>query len=158
MALWTLADQQRIKPLDKNNTGVFEQLQREVEATDVVRYVGSYFYQELRRNPTAYATLMAGGTYTASDGYEYAFDGLKYVLCYLLYARYIRSSFAKDTPSGFVTHTGEGFQRISSAEIKNMVNQCLADAGQLWDDCKGYLTMQNLIYFPQKTYNKIGWL
>ena len=36
--LWTLADQQRVKPISDNNIDKFTQLQLEVEYNDIVQY------------------------------------------------------------------------------------------------------------------------
>jgi hypothetical protein len=147
MALWTLVEQQAIKPLNSNNTGLFAQLQTEVECNDLVKYLGFEFYQDLKRNPTTYTTLLAGGTYTV-NGVTYTFDGLKHVCAYLLYARYVEQSYIQDTFSGFVQHTGENFRQISGAEMKNRAAAFREIAGTLWDECKNYLYTLSLYYFP----------
>jgi len=148
MALWTLAEQQAIKPLNKNNTSLFTQLQKEVEANDLVKYLGFEFYQDMLRTPATYTTLLSGGTYTV-NGVSYTFAGLKQVCAYLLYARYVEQSYIQDTFSGFVEHTGTTFQRISAAEMKNRASAFREIAGTLWDECKNYLYTLSLYYFPQ---------
>lgn len=159
MGLWTLAEQQQIKPLNINNTKLFDQLQKEVESCDLVRYLGFEFYQELKRNPNTYALLMSGGSYTL-NGQEYLFDGLKTVCAYLLYARYVRQSYVQDTFSGMVKHTGEGFERISAGEINNQANAYLEIAGTAWDGCKNYLYTLSIPYFPnpERSSLKIDYL
>lgn len=160
MALWTLADQQRIKPIEGNNISTrFEQLRREVELNDIQKYLGFEFYQELLRNPSQYALLINGGSYT-DNGYIYQFSGLKYVCAYLLYARYVRESAINDTFSGLVVHTTEGMQRISGGELQNISNRYAEIAGTTWDECQRYLCTLNLVWFPQKskTNNKIDFL
>ena len=150
MALWTIQDQQRIKPIDKNNTHIFEQLQNEVEACDVAQELGMQFYQELKRNISNYATLLNGGSYEL-NGDIYTFSGLKYAFAYWLYARYVRQSYIQDTFSGLAQHTGEGFQRLSSGELKNQEVIHRDTAGHYWDECRLYLTTLSLDYFPQKS-------
>lgn len=160
MALWTLADQQRIKPIEGNSIpNRFEQLRKDVELNDIQKYLGFEFYQELIRNPSAYVTLLNGGSYTYG-GYTYQFNGLKYVCAYLLYARYIRESSVNDTFSGFVTHTTEGMQRISSGELQNLENRYKEIAGTMWDECDRYLCTLNLNWYPMKskTTKKIDYL
>lgn len=150
MALWTIAEQQAIKPLDKNNTNRFGQLQLEVEANDIQKYLGFEFYQEVKRNLPSYSLLLEGGNYEKA-GKTYTFSGLKTVCCFLLYARYVRSSYINDTFSGLVEHTGDGFQRISKDEIKNQEERYLEIAGTLWDECVDYLQTMQVPYFDKKT-------
>lgn len=150
MALWTIAEQQAIKPLDKNNTNKFGQLQLEVEANDIQKYLGFEFYQEVKRNLPSYSLLLEGGNYE-KEGKIYTFSGLKTVCCFLLYARYVRSSYINDTFSGLVEHTGDGFQRISKDEIKNQEERYLEIAGTLWDECVDYLQTIQVPYFDKKT-------
>ena len=150
MALWTIAEQQAIKPLDKNNTNKFGQLQLEVEANDIQKYLGFEFYQEVKRNLSSYSLLLEGGNYE-KGGKTYTFSGLKTVCCFLLYARYVRSSYINDTFSGLVEHTGDGFQRISKDEIKNQEERYLEIAGTLWDECVDYLQTMQVPYFDKKT-------
>ena len=150
MAFWDIAEQQNIKPLDITSANkVFPQLQREVESNDLQSYLGFEFYQELKRNTSNYATLLNGGEYQVG-GVTYTFSGLKYVCAYLLYARYIKQSYVKDTFSGFVKHTGDGFQSISAGEIKNQAAEYEQVAGSYWEECKHYLDTLSLSYFPEK--------
>jgi hypothetical protein len=158
MAFWTIKEQQEIRPIDNNSLNKFAQLQNEVESTDLVKYLGFEFYQELVRNPSNYTTLLNGGNYTLNN-YTYSFKGLKYVCAYLLYARYIRSSYIQDTPSGMIQHVGESFQRISSAELANQENRYKEVAGVEWDACYRYLSTLNLLWFPQPSLkSKLSYL
>ena len=159
MAIWTLDEQQMIRPIDSNNYSKFEMLQREVENNDLQLYLGFEFYQELQRdlllplNERKYTALLNGGYYT-SNGVQYRFSGLKNVCAYLLYARYIRQSYLQDTFSGFVQHTGNDFQRASSAELQNQEARYKEIAGTYWDECVRYLQTLNLDYFPLKSTRK----
>jgi hypothetical protein len=145
--LWTVQEQQKIKPIDQNSLGKFEQLQNEVEINDLQKYLGTEFYQELKRNMAAYSLLLTGGSYSY-NGITYTFGGLKAVCAYLLYAKYVRQSYITDTFSGMVAHTGEGFQRLSSAELANQESMSKEIAGTYWDECLAYLRTLNLTYFP----------
>lgn len=152
--LWTIAEQQQIKPIE--NSRLFPQLQLEVEMNDVQKYLGRDFYQELKRNTSAYATLLNGGTYV-KDGVNYTFNGLKHFFSYLLFARYVRQSYINDTQSGMVQHTGEGFSGLSSAELKNQEERYHNIAGAIWDECKDYLCTLNLPYFPDREKTTYKW-
>lgn len=160
MALWTLEQQQAIKPIDQNSLDKFEQLQREVELCDVEQYLGMEFYQELKRNLSEYDTLMNGGSYELG-GYTYSFSGLIYVLSYLLFARYIRQSYIVDSYSGFVQHTGNDFKQISGGELKNLEARYKDVAGAEWDRCLHYLrAIGQTRFFPttEKKQFKLGFL
>lgn len=145
--LWTIAEQQSIKPIE--NTRLFPQLQIEVEVNDVQKYLGREFFQELKRNPNTYTTLLAGGSYE-KDGITYTFTGLKHFFAYLLYARYVRQSYINDTQSGLVVHTGDGFSGLSGAELKNQEDRYQNIAGAVWVECKDYLCTLDLDYFPER--------
>lgn len=154
MALWTLVDQQKIKPIDAKNEGRFRQLQREVELNDLQQYLGYEFYQELLRNTDNYTVLLNSGTFTES-GVLYHFDGLKTVFAYLLYARYVAVSDIVDTYSGMVRHSGQDFQRIGQNEIKNLQTDYRNVAGAAWEECRRYLCSINNPYFIQNKRKKI---
>jgi hypothetical protein len=62
----------------------------------------------------------------------------------------VKQSYVKDTFSGFVKHTGDGFQSISAGEIKNQAQEYEQVAGSYWEECKRYLDTLSLPYFPEK--------
>lgn len=150
MALWTLVEQQRFKPIASLNEQRFKQLQIEVEANDIKQYLGYEFYHELLRNTSDYTALLNGGTYTLS-GYDYTFRGLKCMFSYLLFARYVRESYIQDTFSGLVAHSGDTFNRISSGELKDLENRYKEIAGSIWEETYMYICTLNLPFFPQQS-------
>ena len=147
--LWTLQDQQAIKPIDNNSLQKFSQLQKEVEINDLQKYLGVEFYQELKRNSVNYTLLLNGGEYTYNS-VIHTFSGLKYVCAYLLFAKYVRQSYLTDTFTGFVAQNGDGYQRLSSAELANQEAMYKQVAGSYWDECLAYLATLNLTYFPSQ--------
>lgn len=147
--LVTIADQQRIKPISDNNYERFDQLQQEVEMNDIVGYLGFEFYQELKRNTSQYTKLLEGGAYN-SNGVAYEFAGLKAMICYLIYARYVRESYVQDTYNGMVRHNGDQFGTLSAGELANLENRYKQVAGSIWDECLVYLKTLDLPYFPTK--------
>ena len=136
--LWTWSEQQEIRPIDENNAHLFEQIQIEVQNHDLKKLIGFEFFNELFQNIDDYTLLLAGGEYTYNDS-TYNFNGLKYVCAYLFYARYIRESRVNDTFTGFVTHTADGMQPLSSNEIMNLENRYKEIAATEWDACLHYL-------------------
>lgn len=148
MTLLTIAEQQEIKPIAEHNKKEFAQLAQEVEISDLQDLISREFYQEIIRNPQKYKELLNGGSYTYC-GNTYTFRGLKAVMAYLIYARYIRQSYIKDTYSGMVQHTQNDFQRVSAGELQNQELRYKAVAGGLWDDCLQYIREKGYPYFNQ---------
>ena len=136
--LWTWSEQQEIRPIDENNAHLFEQIQSEVQNHDLRKLLGFEFFNELFKNIADYTLLLSGGEYTYQDS-TYNFNGLKYVCAYLFYSRYIRESRVNDTFTGFVTHTADGMQPLSSNEIMNLENRYKEIAATEWEACMHYL-------------------
>ena len=136
--LWTWSEQQEIRPIDENNAHLFEQIQIEVQNHDLKKLIGFEFFNELFQNIDDYTLLLSGGEYSYNDS-TYNFNGLKYVCAYLFYARYIRESRVNDTFTGFVTHTADGMQPLSSNEIMTLENRYKEIAATEWEACLHYL-------------------
>ena len=136
--LWTWSEQQEIRPIDENNAHLFEQIQIEVQNHDLKKLIGFEFFNELFQNIDDYTLLLSGGEYSYNDS-TYNFNGLKYVCAYLFYARYIRDSRVNDTFTGFVTHTADGMQPLSSNEIMTLENRYKEIAATEWEACLHYL-------------------
>jgi hypothetical protein len=150
MELWTLADQQRIKPISHNLTHIFEELQRETEENDVLLMLGVELYSEIQNNIEAFSILLNGGTFD-ENGVIISFRGLKYVCCYLLYANYIKVSSIQDTFSGFMQNAPEGQARVSASALNSIASGCAQVAGTQYDLCKRYLNISQVSkYFPVK--------
>lgn len=156
MALWTLNEQQAIKPISANNTGKFTLLAEETQIKDLKPLIGYDFYQDLIQNPesTGNAALLEGGEYTY-NGVTYTFRGLKYTLAYFLFANYVMSSWFSDTFTGFVTKTHEDAQPVSSGEKKNLRDINVEIAMQDWHDCLHYIAANSQLFpYYLKTTNR----
>ena len=136
--IWTWSEQQEIRPIDENNAHLFEQIQTEVQNHDLKKLIGFEFFNELLQNIHEYELLLTGGEYTY-NGSTYNFNGLIYVCAFLFYARYIRDSRVNDTFTGFVTHTADGMQPLSSNKIMNLENRYKEIAATEWEACLHYL-------------------
>jgi len=154
--LWTFADQQETKPIDENNEHLFDQFQDEVQNHDLKKLIGFEFFNELFQNIDDYTLLIDGGEYTVDDT-TYSFRGLKYICAYLFFARYVRESRIKDTFTGFVTHTADNMQALSSNEIVNLENRYKEIATTEWDACLHYLKSTEEPQITETTNNKINW-
>lgn len=118
--LLKLSEQQNIKPLTANNEGKYNQLASEVESLDIDKLLGSAFYQAVSASPSSYSDLLNGATFEDNYGNTVTHKGLKYVIAFLNYAKYIGESYVFDTYSGFVQKNRPDSERISSGDIKRL--------------------------------------
>ena len=135
--LWTYSDQQTIKPISPNfPQPEFSQIAEEVQVEDLQKILGFEFYQDIVQNPTttANAALLNGGTYTYNST-QYFYEGLKHVLAYFFYARYIRQSFKKDTYGGFVGKEFEESRKLNNGDESNLYNINRRLAFKYWEEC-----------------------
>ena len=146
--LWTYANQQTIKPISPNYPQeAFNQIAEEVQVEDLQKLLGFAFYQDIIQNPatTENAALLDGGTYEVS-GVTYFYEGLKYVLAYFFYSRYIRISFKKDTYGGFVAKKFEESIRLNKGEESNYHKDFRKIAGKYWEECECFIKANSADY------------
>ena len=92
--------------------------------------------------------MIHGETYTDTEGNDIEYKGIKAVLVYFAYARYILRGHITDTPYGFVQKTNEFSQPVSSAEKREVRDRSRIDAMNYWQECKVYLD-QHVQLFPK---------
>lgn len=149
-ALWTYSEQQNIRPISANNEALFAKLALEVQVTELQDLLGFEFYQDMVQNPasTANATLLAGDSWT-SGGITYTFNGLKYVLAYFFFARYITESRNFDTFVGLIRKELPEGEPLNEGSIRNLENKYRKIAGSYWKECEQYLidNASDYLYF-----------
>jgi len=148
--LITYNDQQLIKPISANNEEKWTPIANEVQLTKLKELLPIDFYYDLIANPTNewYAKLIAGGTYTVGN-VTYEFAGLKTVLAFFIYERYISESAVNDTYSGFVFKNNDDSRAMSWAEKKNLMSEVRTVAKTHFDDCWRFVmnNASNFIYY-----------
>ena len=163
--LWTLSDQQAIKPISPNfPEPKWNQLANEVQVNDLQKLIGFDFYQDLIQNSTstANAALLDGGSYVYNS-VTYVYSGLKYVLSYLLFAQYIKHSSIHDTFGGFVHKQFEESREINKGEQSNYHNDFRKVAFKYWEECACFMraNSDDYPYFftdppPRSCYQSCG--
>lgn len=120
--LLTFNQQIAIKKLSSNNSGRFDELCKEVEATDLKDLLGVALLQDLQTNPntTNNALLLNGDTFKSYLGQTVRHQGVRYVLAYLNHSRYVGESFVQDTFSGMVRQNQNLSEPISEGTIKRL--------------------------------------
>lgn len=144
----------------------------EAQEFDLRSWIGESFYLDILdkfvNNPTDtdFLNLFNGTEYTYK-GDKYEHQGIKGVLVYLAYARYIGAANAQSTPTGFVQKNNQYSDPISGSQITRMVKQNEsgantfqrrvedflnrnADNYPLWKTCKSGSRKKSI------TINKIG--
>jgi len=147
--LWTYAEQQTIKPISANQAqAYFNQLAEEVQVEDLQKLIGFRFYQDIIQNPatTANAALLDGGSYVGGDGVTYFYEGLKHVLAYFLFARYIKVSYKKDTYGGFVKKNFEESNQINKGSESDYHNDFRKIAFKYWEECECFIKNNSTDY------------
>jgi hypothetical protein len=146
-ALWKYSDQQDIKPISKNNEQRFNQLAIETQVKELPTLLGEKFYQDLIQNPDTpeHVKLLDGGTYVL-DGFTYEFAGLKYVLSYFLYSKYILENEIADTFGGMVRKNFEDSQPISQGQKKNLMREMDVIGNSYFAECAQFLNANSSDY------------
>lgn len=94
-----------------------------------------------------YNTLLNGGNYEYK-GKKYHFQGLKAVIAYFAYARYILLGHQTDTPFGVKEKRNQDSEALPQAERRDTRLLYVQNANTLWVDCKNYIE-RNLHLFPE---------
>ena len=146
--LWDFDDQQAIKQISANNEQKWEQLATEVQEIKLKELMGADFYQDVLANPTDTwnARLLDGYTYDIGD-VSYTFAGLKSVLSFLFYERYIMEIDAQDTYVGLMRNENENASHVGFAQKKNMAQEMRRIANEQWKDCYQFVC-ENSGEFP----------
>lgn len=155
MALLTYNEQQAIKAISANNQSKYAQIETETEETDLKDLLGIQLLQDIQTSPatTWNAKLLAGDTYTDSAGNTITIKGVKWMLAYMVYSRYIEVSFVADTFTGFVQKTHSEANSLTEGNFRKIVERNREIALKEWDYIKGYLDY-NYLNFPKWLYDK----
>ncbi len=123
MSLLTYSEQQEIKPISENNKKKYSLLASEVESLEIDKLLGSAFYQAVSSNPENYEDLLNGCEFVNTQKQTLSHRGLKYVIAYLNYAKYVGGSSFVDTFSGFKKKTTPDSEALSTGEIKRLIQE-----------------------------------
>ena len=86
-------------------------------------------------------------------GKKYEFAGLKAVLAYFAYARYIFVGHQVDTPMGIKEKVNQDGEAISQNERRDVRTMYKQQADMLWQDCKRYLERNSEVLPEYKSEN-----
>jgi len=157
MALLTIEQQQLIKAISPNwaitakvTGGLknFEQLEKEVENKELKELVGVALLQDLQRNPTTAdnVILLDGGSFQDCQDNTIHFEGLRMVLAYFIYSKYIVKSKISDSFTGMVNKNRSEATDMSKGAIKDEQNDSRKIAFDEWDLVRAFLCENSDLY------------
>lgn len=134
------ATNNRIISSSNFNTSALNQHISDAQFIDIQKLLGLDFYNELIRNPTstANAELLIGGDYTY-NGTTYTNVGLKSVITFYAYSRYVLFGSQTDTPFGLVQKQGQNSTEIDSGQKKTVSKMNQQTAFVYWENVKLFL-------------------
>ncbi len=148
----TFEKQQELKPIAASFRPKYKQLATEVERVELPQLIGDV---ELDLSDD---DLLDGCTFEYKEKTTQHF-GLRTVLAYLNYAKYVSESYIHDTFSGLVAKRSEYSERISSGDIKRVQAENRQVAFFYFENVRRYIEVkygdvqQNTNYHKPKITN-----
>jgi len=144
--LLSFSQQQGIKPFSKNSETGYPVIANEVEQLELSKMLGRSFYQAVAARPEDYTDLLDGVTYTDCDNNEVSTIGLRYVLAYLNYSKYVGTNHLKDTFSGHRIKSIPESTPITQGDINRLQSENRTIALYEWENIKEYLNLNYTLY------------
>lgn len=151
-ALITLADIRTFKAISSSlNALKLDSEINEAQEFDLRPFLGDEFYLALISDFAAspslatYSDLFNGSTYTYGSR-TYQHDGLKAVLCYYAYARYLNNSNTNATAFGTVIKQNDDSEPISEKTLARLVGQAISGAKVFENRVLDFLSRNNANY------------
>ena len=114
----------------------------DAQMQDLAPLLGEKLYNKLLKPSQEHEALLSGGPYEYNDE-TYTNHGLKMVLSYFAYARYIMFSSIVDTPFSLVEKLSNDSRPADIASKKAIYNLNRDNAFKIWENVKSYLIRTN---------------
>lgn len=115
---------------------------------DLKPLIGELFYKNLvdNQDSTPHTLLLAGGGY-GFDGNTYEFSGLKAVLVFFAYARFLENQNINITRFGVVyKNNSDVSERVDEKTLQRLINQAREQALAYWAECVMFLNRKRSSY------------
>lgn len=144
--LITLADIQALKPISSNvnELKALKPFILEAQEFDVRPFLGDEFWIDLVNDFDAspslatYSDLFNGSTYVYS-GVTYKHEGIKAMLIYYTYSRYLNNAQTSVTPFGVVQKLNDDSQQVPERTLTRLVSQAVSGAKVYEERVKDYI-------------------
>lgn len=128
------------------NDAKLKEMILDAQMLDLQPLLGESLYNKILYAPEEYEPLLEGGIYEI-DGIGYTNYGLKMVLAYFSYARYVMFASMTDTPFSVVEKLNPDSRPADPAAKKTLYALNREAAFQLWENVKRYLARTRHPYF-----------
>lgn len=132
----------------------------EAQQFDLKKILGDAFYLDFIKDFSASPTLSK--YYDLWNGSEFSYhnqtvrqEGLKIVLCYLSYARYVLNSNVESTAFGTVNKITPESEHVDDKTAKRLYDQAYAGALDYFEDIKKYLQVQDFPLWQKFIHHKL---
>lgn len=126
----------------------------QTQIDDIRPLLGDKLFNDLMNNTEDYDALMDGGVYTYS-GVTYQNYGLKAVISYYVYARYMMFGAVTDTPFGLVEKlNGQNSQPVDYSIKKSLYQTNRQTAFNVWLTVHDYLIRTNNSLYGTNCHTK----
>lgn len=138
--LITRNDIARYRQISKSsNDAKLNEMILDAQLLDLQPLIGENLYNKLLANPADFEELLDGGIYE-TDGIGYTNYGLKMVVVYFAYARYIMFSSVTDTPYSVVEKLNDDSRPADISSKKTIYSLNRDAAFQIWKNVKKCLS------------------
>lgn len=126
---------------------VFDAIVLETQIQDIAELLGERLFNDILQNPNSYTDLLDGGTYTYKS-VTYINYGLRAVISYYFYARYMMFGSVIDTPFSAIEKLEGAESRPVSDKTKRDLYQLNRDSAfAIWKSVENYLIRtENALY------------
>ena len=126
----------------------------QTQIDDIRPLLGDKLFNDLMNNTDDYDTLMDGGVYTY-NGITYQNYGLKAVIAYYVYARYMMFGSVTDTPFGLVEKLNAQDSKLVDYPIKkSLYTSNRQSAFNIWLTVHDYLIRTNNVLYANVCITK----
>lgn len=143
--------QQEIKPCSANNLEEWMQFRNEVVRSELRRLLGPVMAANITAAPENFTALLEGDTLEYC-GSEITHAGLRFVLAYMVYARYVTEQHLKDTFTGVVKKSRSEAESAGDGELRRLERGALQIANDEFVLVDLYLC-QNATLYPDYKKN-----
>lgn len=147
MIIVTLEIQNTIKPIACDDEAKFLQLSSEVQYYEIRRMLGVPFYNDMLANVATdkYVKLINGDDWQVS-GNMYSHAGLKKVIAYINYSKWVYLSELIESYTGVVMQRNDYANKANEGYIKRLSDEAFQIAMDEWQLIKQYLSYKNDVY------------
>ena len=140
-ALITRSDIAKYRQISKTpNDSKLNEMILDAQLLDIQPLLGEKLFNSIMASPESYSDLLDGGSYE-HQGVTYTNYGLKMVLTYFTYARYMMFSSVTDTPFSVVEKINNDTSKpVESATKKTIYQLNRESAFKIWENVALWLT------------------